>query len=518
MTKRKKKKHVSYFKIISAGLLIAGVIIVFLLYLDTKTDYHLVIIDKNGVASEIQTYDSFKLAKSNMRKLDHQENENVEITTDDGTRVAIRYGVLNFKTKQCTVNTAYTFDDRDEEGYINGCYGADAVYLDTSNDGKKFKFMMSGVVGWVDRKDVELLDYYNEKEVASVSHYVVKDNTFLHKGTTDVKSGNYAFSLDVGLPFQDTSYAYYYSYDGHYFYPSFTSMSDDYQNNTRKNSVNYDQPYYNYYQFLSHRSISNYSTQDINKYITSILGYTSQPSSYPMGNEESLLFNMGKAFVDAQNRYSTNAIMMMGLSANESAYGRSELAYAKNNLFGHAAYDASPSQSANKYANPQESILVHASVFLNQGYLNACDGFKGSGTCDSEQANRYRGAYLGDKESGMNVRYASDPYWGEKAASFYRKFDKAMGMKDAKFDILIKDVDHAPVYQKADKNSTILYRTPTVKNYSMLVLDIIKNDQGTWYKIKSDAPINKEGNQVETESSAYNVKKSIVFINADDLK
>ena len=68
MTKRKKKKHVSYFKIISAGLLIAGVIIVFLLYLDTKTDYHLVIIDKNGVASEIQTYDSFKLAKSNMRK------------------------------------------------------------------------------------------------------------------------------------------------------------------------------------------------------------------------------------------------------------------------------------------------------------------------------------------------------------------------------------------------------------------------------------------------------------------
>ena len=53
---------------------------------------------------------------------------------------------------------------------------------------------------------------------------------------------------------------------------------------------------------------------------------------------------------------------------------------------------------------------------------------------------------------------------------------------------------------------------------SMLVIDIIKNNQGTWYKIKSDAPLNKEGNQVDIESNAYNVKSSIVFINADDLK
>ena len=31
--------------------------------------------------------------------------------------------------------------------------------------------------------------------------------------------------------------------------------------------------------------------------------------------------------------------------------------------------------------------------------------------------SRYYGANLGDKASGICVKYASDPYWGEKAAS-----------------------------------------------------------------------------------------------------
>lgn len=518
MKRRRRKQKVSTWKLILTGILIAAAIILFCFYLDTNTDYHLIIIDKNGVASEIQTYDSFTLAKSNMRKLSHGEDENYIITTDNGTRLAIRYGVINFRTKKCSVNTEYKIDGREETGYLNGCYGSDALYLDTSKDGKQFKFLMGGVVGWVDRKDVELLNYYDEKEVASVSHYVVKDNTFLHKGTTNPSESAYAFSLDVGLPFEETAYAYYYSYDGHYFYPSFSSMSDDYQNDTRENAINADTPYFNYYQYLSHRSISNYSASDINSYITKELGYTSLPTGFPMAKNQSMLYNSGRAFIDAQNKYSTNAIMMMSLAINESAYGTSELAYTKNNLFGHAAYDASPSQSANKYANAAESILVHASVFLNQGYLNACDGFDGTGTCNSDRANRYRGAFFGDKQSGMNVRYASDPYWGEKAAAFYRKFDQAMGNKDTGFDTFIKAVDHASIYAKPDRNSTVLYETATLQYDSFLLLDTITNDQGTWYQIKSDAPIRNDATQVDHNSDAYHTKSQAVYIHADDVK
>lgn len=514
MRKRKKKK-VSTFKIVLLGVGIALGIICLCLYLDTKTAYHLRMIDANGVCEEIQTYNSFTQAKANMLKLDHQENENYEITTDKGKRLALRYGIVNFRTKECSVNTSYQIEDRKEEGYTNGCYGADAAYLDTSSDGKKVKFLMGGVTGWVAMDDIELLNYYDTKEVASVSHYVVSDQTFLHKGTTDVKKSSFAFSIDVGMPLEESAYSYYYSYDGHYFYPSFSSMIDDYQKDTRKNSVNSETPYYNYYQYLSHRSKSNYSAQDINTYISKVLGYTSAPAHFPMEAAQSMLYQSGSAFINAQNKYSTNAIMMLSLSINETAYGTSQLAFEKNNLFGHAAYDASPSKSANKYASAAESIEVHASVFLNQGYLNSCDGAQNADACDSSNANRYRGAYFGDKESGMNVRYASDPYWGEKAAAFYRKFDTAMGLKDQKFPILIKNVENAPLYEKPDKKSTVLYKTPTVNHYSFYILDTIKNGKDTWYKVKSDAPIKK--GSVDLEASAYDETQGIVYVNSKDL-
>lgn len=494
-------------------ILILGVVSL-CLYLNTKTDYHLVILDQDGKAQEVQTYDSLATAKDNMMLLERGENENIAITTDDGTRVAIRYGVVNFKTKQCTVNTSYKIDDREETGYINGCYGADGAYLDTSEDGKQIKFLQGGVIGWVDRSEVELLNYYDPKEVVSVNHYMVSDGTFLHKGTTDLKKDGYYFSLDVGLPFQNTAYSYYYSYDGHYFYSSFSSMIDDYQRDTRKNSINADAPYFNYYQYLPHRTISNYRAEDINQYVEKVLGYTGVPTNYPMKEHESMLFGSGEAFINAQNQYGANAIMMLSLSINETGFGTSELSFTKNNLFGHAAYDSSPSKSANQYANSAESILVHASVFLNRGYLNSCDGSSGGEACDSSKANRYRGAYFGDKESGMNVRYASDPYWGEKAAAFYRKFDKAMGNKDVGFQYIVKDVDHLAAYQTPDRSSSIVYKTPGMKHYSFLVLNKVENDQGTWYEVKSDAPL-KDG-AVDMNSDDYAQKSNIVYINEKD--
>ena len=55
--------------------------------------------------------------------------------------------IVNFNTKSNEV-TNFTEDGTGEAGYTNGDYGADAAYLGSSNG--KVKFMMSGVVGWVD--------------------------------------------------------------------------------------------------------------------------------------------------------------------------------------------------------------------------------------------------------------------------------------------------------------------------------------------------------------------------------
>ena len=39
---------------------------------------------------------------------------------------------------------------------------------------------------------------------------------------------------------------------------------------------------------------------------------------------------------------------------------------------------------------------------------------------------RYMGSHVGNKGSGMNVRYASDPFWGEKIAGWYYRFDSCL--------------------------------------------------------------------------------------------
>lgn len=63
--------------------------------------------------------------------------------------------IVNFNTKSNEV-TNFTEDGTGEAGYTNGDYGADAAYLGSSNG--KVKFMMSGVVGWVDASEVQVVD------------------------------------------------------------------------------------------------------------------------------------------------------------------------------------------------------------------------------------------------------------------------------------------------------------------------------------------------------------------------
>ena len=70
----------------------------------------------------------------------------------------------------------------------------------------------------------------------------------------------------------------------------------------------------------------------------------------------------------------------------------------KNNFFGIAAYDTSPYLSAKSFDNVDKGILG-AAKWIRENYID------------------YGRDHLGNKATGMNVRYASDPYWGEKIAS-----------------------------------------------------------------------------------------------------
>ncbi|WP_455682805.1 glucosaminidase domain-containing protein, partial [Thomasclavelia sp.] len=404
--------------------------------------------------------------------------------------------VVNFRTKSSSqTNTYYTEDKTGRDGYTNGYYAADGAFLgyDNETNPTKVKFMQAGVVGWVNASEVEVLDY-TSSAINTISKYYVKNGRVYHGISTNLANSDYGSALDCGPnPTYLKEGTEYYSYDGHYFYEgsnqsSYARMLSDYRNNSRAHSVNSSDPYYNYYQFLSHRSITTYTPDQINSAINSMV-----TSSEKSNGRTSKMRNTGKAFIDNQNKYGTNALLMIGVAANESAWGCSRIATDKNNLFGHAAYDSDPSGSANGYSSAEYSIYYHSSQFISKGYL------------DPVTDSRYYGANLGDKASGIGVKYASDPYWGEKAVAICWKIDSYLGSKDSyKYTIAIKDTintNHNVIAIKSDaaSSSNTLYstypisRSTTYKNYapSNYPFIILKNgNKNNYYKIQSDGAVN----------------------------
>ena len=178
--------------------------------------------------------------------------------------------VVNFRTKSSSsYNTEYTEVTTGRAGYTNGYYAADGAFLGYDNESNptKVKFMQAGVVGWVNVNEVQVLEY-TSSAVNTLSKYYVKNGRIYHGISTNLASSNYGSALDYGpKPSYLKEGVDYYSYDGHYFYEgstyaSYAKMLNDYRNNTRANSVNSSSPYYNYYEYLSHRSITAYSAAE----------------------------------------------------------------------------------------------------------------------------------------------------------------------------------------------------------------------------------------------------------------
>lgn len=308
--------------------------------------------------------------------------------------------IVNFRTK-VGETTDYTVDATGASGYTYGAYGADAAYLGTSNG--KVKFMLSGVVGWVAESDVQVL---NLSDAQSYSCYKVSGGKLLHYVTQDMTTPGHATSLNNGVaPSYLSEGTTYYSYDGNYFYTDYGTMLSDYQNNVRSQSVNPSSPYYNYYQFLSLKSHTAYSAAELD----AIINAKTQASSKLRG--------LGNSFVTNQNTYNVNAMIMLGIAVNESGWGMSEICQNKNNLFGLDAVDSSPGASASTYATPEECVRQFAGIWMAQQYLNPSNWV-------------YEGECLGNKGVGINVHYASDPYWGERTANLIYALDALGGSKD----------------------------------------------------------------------------------------
>lgn len=443
------------------------------------------IMDENGNITESEDFDG-----------KFPESEVVDPTRQTRSRSARSSSyVVNFNTKS-NDTTSYTEAATGKAGYTNGDYGADAAYLGTS--GGKVKFMMSGVVGLVNSSEVQIISVDSAKVI---SGYEVSNGRLLHGIVCDMTTPGYNTKLDNGkAPSYLKAGVKYYSYDGHYFYTDYATMLSDYQNNTRSNSVNPKSPYYNYYQYLPMRTVTSYSSSTLSSMINS------------RSSSSSKMYNTGNSFVNNQNTYGVNALLMTGIAANESAWGSSSIAKNKNNLFGLNAVDSSPGTSSYTYASVDVCIKDFANGWMSRGYLNPKDW-------------RYFGGFLGNKASGLNVKYASDPFWGEKAANIAYSLDKSGGSKDYdKYTIGIKDTiatsdknnyNDVNVRKEAStaSGSSVLYSTGSSASYSVVCLN--SETKNSFYKIQSDAVLNSSRTGVNSSSGNYSFDSMYAYIHSD---
>lgn len=383
-------------------------------------------------------------------------------------------------------------------GYAHGQSASDAAYISTSSDGKTIRIKLAGQVMEVASSVVRLETYASNSEV---SHYFIDSNGIMyHRFSYMSQNNTYWTSLRVGYA---QSYmqvgSKYYSYDGHYFYDTYQKMIDDYRNlnSNYRNAINASSPYYNYYQYLSHRTQTTKTGSDLSNFISSNID----------ASRTSVLRNNGGLFINSQNSYGVNAALVFGVAINESAWGTSSYAVNRNNLFGHNAGDSNP-DDAYSYSSVQASINGHAYSFLSSGYLFAAD-------------ERYRGSHLGDKQSGLNVKYASDPYWGEKAASHLYRLDSNK-TDYGKYTIgILKSGDQ--VFYNSPSYSTEMYYSSgaldnnddQVYNVPVVILESVTNNEGqTWYKIQSDSAVNSNRNELAASSTIYNFSTDIVYVPA----
>lgn len=239
---------------------------------------------------------------------------------------------------------------------------------DRKSDDKRLAITISGLSGYMKTEDLQALDASKD----FIPYYESDGHRFYHyvAQNASIPVSTHLSDMKVGKK--------YYSADGLHF-----------------DGFNLENPFL----FKELTEATNYSAEDLDK-VFSLLNINN-----------SLLENKGATFKEAEEHYHINALYLLAHSALESDWGRSKIAKDKNNFFGITAYDTTPYLSAKTFDDVDKGILG-ASKWIKENYID-------------------RGrTFLGNKASGMNVEYASDPYWGEKIASVMMKINEKLGGKD----------------------------------------------------------------------------------------
>ena len=131
-----------------------------------------------------------------------------------------------------------------------------------------------------------------------------------------------------------------------------------------------------------------------------------------MSQDKNKIFeDNAEVFYNIDKKYNVNGIFIASIAIHESAWGTSQIAQDKNNLFGYGSYDSTPYESSFEF-NTYEECIDTVAKSLVKYYLNP----SGTKIYDGEVASAWY--YNGPTLKGVNTRYASDPDWHNKVYSY----------------------------------------------------------------------------------------------------
>lgn len=466
--------------------------------------YELDSFKSDGTITKVGCYSSYDSAKSAMKS---NGGDNLGILTKVSGKVKMidaNYALLDLSVNPTTLTYFYTDSNLTKQytymdtGSLYG--GVDGALINASYSSTAGKWVakvkIGSFTGWIPQEAYEIVPL---TWIKSSSTYKVTSDSIRHNYVAKIQN-TYSGSAGstIGPKPSMLSAGTYYSYDGHYFYTTIKKMLIDYKNGNYNNAVN-STPYYNYYMYLSNHTKTNYSTINIDEYIRNNLGYTKDSYGNSASTGTSRLYGKGAYFYNTQQLYGVNAILSLSLSRNETSNGRSTLAINKNNGFGLNAVDTNPYQAAKWYASFAASIYGYATKWITNGYAKATDW-------------RYFGPQFGEKQSGMNVKYAADTYWSEKMAANYYSFDKAFGLQDYDYYQEAVSLQALNAYKQPNTNSKVIYSYPEKEDALIIVDEVTGTSVGgstKWYKVISDMNIDKNANVVD---GIYNWDTNYVYV------
>lgn len=480
--------------------------------------------DDGGFTSK-GCYLTLDAAKNKMR-----ENENYVVRYSKGRSpmkiVAMNSGLAYAYPQRSNKNTLYVYETSDEKGITSYTQPyREMVYRDTTivvdNKAEQYlgwgiiKVNLNGFEGYTDLECVDLIPFkyidnkipcYTGLNSSTAQKFIVDQNYYVVRQNGNYKDLclNYAISvkhpnaddstqsgeLHIGLApsFMNVNQIYY-SPDGVSFY------SDSHMKN-------YVGTNYNYFQFLSIRSKANLTADQINGFLSS------------MGKTSSAFYGSNaQAFIDAQNTYGMNALLIFALACNESGYGTSLIN--TNNIFGLGAYDGAAAENAYGY----ESIAA---------CINDLEGWHLAKYCDYYGTSHfYTAPYFGNKGIGISLKYASDPYECYKVSAIAYKVDKYINGNNGSltnynaYNLALVNKTNVPFKASANNSSATLYMSQAgdYTSYQKDNVVTVIGQEGNFAKVISGNPIDQNRNVVKTVSgyTTYNHDLSYAYVSIDNL-